>query len=58
MAPSISTTIDADATPTFSVFVTATAPIAFAPATSRIFVRFLDTDGQSHGSTSVAVETE
>ena len=58
MAPSVPVTIAAGATPTFSVFVTATAAVALAPATARIFVRFLDADGQSHGSTSVAVQTE
>lgn len=41
--------------PTFSVFITASAPIAFAPGSSRIFVRFTDAVGQSHGATSVAV---
>jgi|HubBroStandDraft_1064217.scaffolds.fasta_scaffold00234_14 DNA-binding beta-propeller fold protein YncE len=45
-------------TPTFSAFVTATGTIAFNPAGSRIFVRFTDPSGGSHGSTSVAVETE
>ncbi|MGB8843076.1 MAG: hypothetical protein WCC64_18630, partial [Aliidongia sp.] len=58
MAPSLPVTIAAGATPTFSVFVTAAAPIAFAPGTSRIFVRFRDGAGQSHGSTSVAVQTQ
>lgn len=48
----------ADATPTFSIFVSAAAPISFAPGASRIFVRFKDTAGVSHGSTSVAVETD
>jgi sugar lactone lactonase YvrE len=58
MAPSVPLTIAAGATPTFSVFITATGPVAFAPGSARIFVRFLDADGQSHGSTSVAVETD
>ncbi len=56
-APSISQSFAAGSAPTFSVFASATAPIAFAPATSRIFVRFKDSSGASHGSTSVAVET-
>jgi YVTN family beta-propeller protein len=47
----------AGATPTFSVFVTANGRIALNPGRSRIFVRFLDGNGASHGSTSVAVET-
>jgi hypothetical protein len=47
----------AGSTPTFSIFASATAPIAFAPGTSRVFVRFEDSTGATHGSTSVAVET-
>ena len=46
-----------NATPTFSVFV-ASGPVAFAPGTSRIFVRFDDGAGGAHGSTSVAVSTQ
>jgi YVTN family beta-propeller protein len=46
----------ANATPTFSVFLGATGQIPFAPATSRVFVRFKDAAGITHGSTSVAVE--
>jgi ethanolamine utilization microcompartment shell protein EutS len=46
-------------TPTFSVFVTATGPIPFAPGTNRIFVRFKDsTTRATLGSTSVAVRTQ
>jgi hypothetical protein len=48
----------ANATPTFSVFLAAGAPIPFAPDTSRVFVRFTDGSGISHGSTSVAVQTQ
>jgi sugar lactone lactonase YvrE len=55
-AASLPLTIAAGATPTFSVFVSASAAIPLAPGTSRIFVRFLDGSGASHGSTSVAVE--
>ena len=43
---------------TYSVFLTASGPISFAPATARIFLRFLDSSGASHGSTSVAVDTD
>ena len=57
-AASVPVTIAAGATPTFSVFVTASGAIPFAPGTSRIFVRFLDGSGASHGATSVAVETQ
>ena len=56
-AASVSQSFAAGSTPTFSIFATAQAPVAFAPATSRIFVRFKDSAGASHGSTSVAVET-
>jgi large repetitive protein len=45
-------------TATFSVFMLSSGPIPFDPATSRIFVRFIDGDGVSHGSTSVAVTTD
>ena len=57
-APSVAVTFTAGGTPTFSVFVTPSAPISFAPASSRVFLRFLDTNGVSHGSTSVAVRTQ
>jgi streptogramin lyase len=57
-ATSVPVTIAAGATPTFSIFVSATAAVAFEPGTSRIFVRFLDAAGASHGSTSVAVTTD
>lgn len=55
---SVAVTIAAGATPTFSVFVVPTGTIAFAPASSRVFLRFLDSNGVSHGSTSVAVRTQ
>jgi sugar lactone lactonase YvrE len=45
------------ADPTFSVFIQANGEIAFDPANARIFVRFNDTAGAFHGSTSVAIET-
>lgn len=60
LAPPTSTlpvVIGANETPTFSFFVTASGDIPFAPGTSRIFVRFLDAANVSHGSTSVAVDT-
>jgi hypothetical protein len=58
-APTASVTLSyaGGATPTFSIFLQATGAIAFAPATSRIFVRFEDASGNLHGSTSVAIET-
>ena len=45
-------------TPTFSVFLQASGTIAFAPASSRVFVRFEDAAKNLHGSTSVAIETK
>jgi hypothetical protein len=57
-AAAVSFTAAAEATPTFSVFVDAVGPVAFAPGASRIFVRFKDAGGASHGSTSVAVTTD
>lgn len=56
-APSVTTTIAAGATPTFSVFVTGTGTVPFDPAANRIFVRFNDAGGVTRGSTSVAVQT-
>ena len=57
--PAASVSIDyaGGATPTFSIFLDAHGAIAFAPATSRVFVRFKDASGGLHGSTSVAIET-
>jgi hypothetical protein len=57
-APSVPIAIDAGATPTFSVFATAGGSVPFAPAASRIFLRFTDSNGIQHGSTSVAVTTD
>ena len=57
-AASVSLTIAQNATPTFAVFVPASSqPIALAPASSRVFVRFKDAGGAARGSTSVAVES-
>jgi YVTN family beta-propeller protein len=56
-APSVPVTFATGATPTFSVFVTPSGTIPFSPANYRIFLRFIDTNGVSHGSTSVAVRT-
>ena len=58
--PSANVSLDfaAGATPTFSFFVTASGSIPFNPGGARIFVRFLDSTGASHGSTSLAVDTD
>ena len=47
-SPAVQTQINTNATPTFSVFVTASAPIPFNPATNRIQVRF-EGDGGGAG---------
>ena len=57
-AASVQASIAAGGTPTFSVFVSASAPVPFAPGTSRVFIRFTDSGDVSHGSTSVAVTTD
>jgi hypothetical protein len=58
IGPSVSTQIDANATPTFGIFVTGTGNVPFAPAVNRVFVRFQDNTGATRGSTSVAVRTQ
>ena len=50
--------VEAGATPTYSVFVTATATVPFDPANNRIVVEFTDSGGVVRGSTSVAVTTQ
>jgi hypothetical protein len=55
---SVSTQIDANATPTFSVFVQGNGNVPFDPAANRIFVRFKDAGNVTRGSTSVAVRTQ
>jgi hypothetical protein len=55
---SVTTTIGANATPTFGIFATASGAVPFLPATNRIFVQFSDATGVVRGSTSVAVETQ
>jgi Peptidase A4 family len=57
-ASSASTTINANATPTFSIFAAATGEVPFVPQTNRIFVEFSDANEIVRGSTSVAVETQ
>ena len=55
---SVTTTINAGATPTFAIFVQGSGTVAFNPATNRIFMRFKDLGGVTRGSTSVAVRTQ
>jgi hypothetical protein len=54
----VTTTISANATPTFAIFGTASGAIPFNPANSRIFVQFSDSTGVVRGETSVAIETQ
>jgi hypothetical protein len=54
----VTTTINANATPTVAVFATASGSVPFVPQTNRIFVQFNDAGGVVRGSTSVAVETQ
>jgi hypothetical protein len=54
----VTTAINANATPTFAIFATASGSVPFVPQTNRIFVQFSDAGGVVRGSTSVAVETQ
>jgi len=54
----VMTTINANAMLTFSIFVTGTSTVSFAPELNRIFVRFTDAGGVTRGSTSVAAGTQ
>jgi hypothetical protein len=53
----VTTIIEPGATPTFAVFVSATAAVPFDPANTRIYVHFEDAGGVRRGATSVAVRT-
>jgi Subtilase family len=55
---SVSTTINAGATPTFGIFVQGSGNVPFDPAGNRIFVRFKGAGDITRGSTSVAVRTQ
>ena len=57
-ADTVTTQINANATPTFGLFVTGAGLVPFDPASSRIFVRFKDGAGVTRGATSVAVRTQ
>jgi len=58
IGPSVSTQINANATPTFAIFVEGSGTVPFDPAGNRIFVVFRDSGNVTRGSTSVAVRTE
>ena len=55
---SVTTQINANATPTFGIFVQGNGNVPFDPAADRIFVRFKDGGGLTRGSTSVAVRSQ
>jgi|GEM_PF-6596739 hypothetical protein len=54
-AASVSTTYTTLSTATFAVFVTASGPVPFDPATTRVFVTFTDSSNVVRGKTSVAL---
>jgi hypothetical protein len=58
LAPSVTLEIGRAATPTFTVVVTATGPVAFDPTYHRVHVRFKDGAGVTRGLTSVAIRTQ
>jgi virginiamycin B lyase len=57
-AINVTTTIVANATPTFGVFVTGSAAVPDSPGVNRVFVQFIDAGGVLRGETSVAVRTQ
>jgi hypothetical protein len=58
IGPTVTTTINANATPTFGIFVQGNGNVPFDPAVNRIFVRFKDGGNVTRGATSVAVRTQ
>ena len=58
VGPSVTTTINANDTPTFTVFVTGSATVPYDPANSRVFIRFSDANGVVRGSSGAAVRTQ
>jgi hypothetical protein len=58
VGPAVATTINANTTPTFGIFVQGNGNVPFNPAANRIFVRFRDGGNVTRGSTSVAVRTQ
>jgi hypothetical protein len=58
VSPSLTTTINANDTPTFGIFVQGIGTVPFDPANNRVFARFKDAGGVIRGSTSVALRTQ
>jgi hypothetical protein len=58
IGPTVTTQINANATPTFGIFVTGVGSVPFDPANNRVFVRFKDPGGVTRGATSVAARTQ
>jgi hypothetical protein len=54
----VTTTIATNATPTFGIFVAASATVTDSPGANRVFVQFTDASGVLRGETSVAVRTQ
>jgi hypothetical protein len=57
VASSVTTTIGANATPTFAIFAAGSGAVPDMPGVNRVFVRFTDAGGVLRGETSVAVRT-
>ena len=57
VGPTVTTSIAADATPTFAFFVTGSGNVPFDPANNRVSVVFTDASGITRGATSVAMRT-
>jgi hypothetical protein len=53
----LTVTVAAGATPTFGVFIDASAPIAFDPAVNGVFFRMRNQAGETVAATRVAVTT-
>jgi hypothetical protein len=57
MASSVAVDMPSGATTSFIIMATASGPIPFDPASNRVFIRFVDSDGILRGMTSVAVQS-
>ena len=57
-APTVTATVNQNATPTWAAFLQASGAIPADPAANRVFFEFLDAGGVVRGSTSMAVTTQ